>query len=502
MSVLKDLLEKRDAAQQSLEELVRNPDGTDRELTGEQEERTASLLKNIDELDARIDEESQLEERRQRLAKAHGLLNSRMADVEVIHQPAMYGPESPHSHYADMAYAQILPEFDPRGAEARSRLREWSHQVEREVALGTKEGRSAEKQILANYRTGPTTPQAAVAEARRRGLASIEEKRTGITTGGGATATASGGGAAFVSPVFYLTEYAPYREFGRAFADQCTKQPLPDYGMDVYIPAVTGPAKVTNSYTESAAVTELDPTAGYLSVQLSILAGQVTVSQALLDRAGPGFSFDRMIFDQLNRDYAPKLDSLVLAAALSSPATTTYTASSFQVSQAGNPGPANGSFYSKVSSAKASMRTTAGTVLNPTHLFVQPSRWELIAAFGDSTARPLVVPDYAGPWNAAAAGSSDGDVGIEGNTGYRFNGLRAFTDANIPTPGTGADQAIVGDLSEVHVFEGTPVTRAVPQTLAGNLQVLLQLYNYAGAIVRYPNAINAISGTGMAGITF
>lgn len=497
MSALKELVERRDASQKDLEELVRNPDGTDRELTGDQEVRTAQLLKDIDELDQRIDEESQLEERRQKLSKARGLLTIR-SDVSVLEESAMYGPNSRHSHYADYCASQMYDEMHPRGIAARSRLREWSHQVEREVALGSKEGRSAERQIMSNVREAGINPHEAVREARSRGRASLEEKRTGITTGGGATASAAGGGgAAFVSPVFYLTEYAPYREFGRAFADQVTKQPLPDYGMDVYIPAVTGPAGIA-AQTEGSGVQETDPTAGYLSAQIATLAGQVTVSQQLLDRAGPGFAFDRMIFDQLNRDYAPKLDNKVLTTALSGAGAISYTGTFAVTATSG----ATNSLYSKISAAKVAIRTTAGTVLNPTHVFFQPSRWEYVVAWGDASARPIVVPDYAGPFNAAAAGSDDGDSGIEGNTGYRINGLRAFSDANIPVPGSGADQVIVGDLSEVHLFEGQPVTRAVPQTLANNLQVLLQLYNYVAVIVRYPLAIQAISGTALAGITF
>src|SRR6185437_5356867 len=103
---------------------------------------------------------------------------------------------------------------------------------------------------------------------------------------------------------------------------------------------------------------------------------------------------------------------------------------------------------------------------------------------------------------AIAAGNQSGDYDIEGSTGYRLNGLGIFEDANIPTPTAGADQAIIGALNQVYVFEGTPVTRAVPQTLANQLSVLLQLYSYTTTIVRYPTAVQTIAGTGMSTVSF
>jgi hypothetical protein len=115
---------------------------------------------------------------------------------------------------------------------------------------------------------------------------------------------------------------------------------------------------------------------------------------------------------------------------------------------------------------------------------------------------PLIVPLANGPFNAFATGNQDGFVPYEGNTGYKLLGLPISKDLNIPTPGAGADQAIVGNLDEVWAFEGPLVPRVVPQTLAPNLAVLLQLYSYGTAIVRYPLAVQAISGIGMATIAF
>ena len=187
------------------------------------------------------------------------------------------------------------------------------------------------------------------------------------------SAGASSGGS-FVTPVYFVSEYAPYRLPGRAFIDQCNTQPLPDYGMTVYLPQVQSDAAVATQESapgtnENAAVTETDPTAGYLSANLITKAGQVTVSQQLLDRAGPNFAFDRLVFDQLTRDYNAAADTYVLTQALSTAASTAYNGSAFVLTSGTETA---GSFYQKIAGAKAAIRTTSGTIMDPTHLFLEP----------------------------------------------------------------------------------------------------------------------------------
>ena len=238
--------------------------------------------------------------------------------------------------------------------------------------------------------------------------------------------------------------------------------------MEVYIPFVSGPAGVAQQNTENTGVQETDPTFGFKAGALTTQSGQVIVSQQLLDRSGPNFNFDTMIFDQLMRDYTPKVDTYALTQALAGAGSQPWTGSSGAFDLTTTSGA--GGFYGQVSKAKAAIRTTAGTVLNASHIFVSPQIWEYIAATADSTGRPLVAPDYAGVFNAAAAGSNDGDVGIEGVTGYRLAGLPVYTDGNIPSIGTTSEsQAIVGDLAEVYVYEGNVVPRVIPQTYANQL---------------------------------
>ena len=493
MSALQKLIEERDKAQADYDEFVNPLIESGEALTEDQEKRRADLRSAITSLDARIDEVHAQEKRAAQLAEIRkGIVPAPSAPAVEVNEPTVYGKGSPHSYFLDLVHAS-LP-LDPANGEARERLIRASHEAAVEmVSNKDAEKRNRIRSVIAEEqrRAGQDNVREALKRAEALGATGRSELRTGMDT------TGTSGGS-FATPIYFVNEYAPYREAGRAFADACNKQDLPAYGMTVYIPHVTGPAAVASQASQNTGVQETDPTAAYLSGNLTTLAGQVTVSQQLLDRVGPGFQFDRLVFDQLNRDYAPKLDANVLAAALSGAGSVPYTASAFSLNVANG----TGGFYSKVSGAKAAIRKGAGTFLRPSHLFLDPSRWEFISGWADGQARPVVVPGYAGVMNAVAGGSADGDDSIDGPTGYRLNGLPVFTDANIPAPTAGADQAIVGDLQEVYVFEGTPVPRVLPQTLAGNLSVLLQLYSYTTTIVRYPIGVQSISGTGMAAISF
>jgi len=512
LNPLKALLAKRDSAGQELEGILRDPEtGEEREsLSDEQESRSTELLGEIKELDSEIERVSAEVRNQKMIVEARKLVTGGVAaDVSVEDEPMVYGPGSPNSFYADFITLDRRTAIDPRYRGAQERMLKWSDQVEREIASATAFGKDAERQLREIYRDSSVEfTHNVMAEVRQRGKLARELKdgveSRAVTTGGGATASAAGGGAAsFVTPIF-ATPYIPYREYGRAFADQCFKAPLPDYGMAIYKPQVTGPAGVAQ-FTEAGVVTEVDPSAGYAVATLAIFAGEVTLSQVVLDRMAPDYRFDVMCEDQLKRDYDPKFDKYVLAQALANATSQAWTGNGgvFTLTPPSGSLPGSGGFYGQVSKAKAAMRKLIGTVLNPTHLFLDPARYEFIAAWSDAQGRPVVVPDYAGPFNALA-NSGNGDAGIEGYTGTRFNGLPVFTDANLPTTGgtLNYDQALIGCLAEVEVYEGNAINRVLPQTLATNLETILQRYSYATVLVNYNGAVTSINGSGMSAINY
>jgi hypothetical protein len=254
MSALKELVktsdevaERRNKAVQELDELrdsLKQEDGEDRVLTADEEKRSDELISQLDEadseldeLDKRVKEENKKERRSRRIAEARDLIKPADSGggVKVVDEPMVYGEGSPHSYIADLCRRSWINNVGSDSG-ATDRLIQWSHQVEREYAQRSKFGKTAELQLRETDRAlGATSLQMRMKEYEQRGRTALEDKepelRTGIATGGGATGSASGGGgAAFVTPVFFVKDYAPYREYGRAFIDQCNMQPLPDYG--------------------------------------------------------------------------------------------------------------------------------------------------------------------------------------------------------------------------------------------------------------------------------
>jgi hypothetical protein len=484
-------------------------------VTDAEDARCNALLTDLGQLEERIKEEKEFRGKHDRLAEARAELRGGSVSthdgvrVSVKGEPMVYGNGAPNSHYADMITLTRRSVVDPGYIAAQQRMFQWSNQVEHEVADGSKFGQVAERQLREVYRNeNPAQAQQVMMEVRSRGAVAgdLKAESRAIQTGGGTTASAAGGGAAaFVTPIFGKP-YIPYREYGRAFADVCFKGDLPDYGLAIYKPVVTGPAGVsqqTEAQIASGGVTEVDPSAGYQVATLVIFSGQVTLTQAVLDRMAPDYRFDVMCEDQLKRDYDPKFDKYVLAQALANATSQNWPGKNPGFELVASTLPGSGGFYGQVGMAKATMRKLVGTVLNPSTLFMDPARYEYIAAWSDVNGRPVVVPDYAGPYNAMA-NSGDGDAGIEGYTGTRMNGLPVFTDANIPTTGGTAalDQALVSDLQEVEVYEGNAINRVLPQTLASNMETILQRYSYATVLVNYNAAVTSINGTGMSAITY
>jgi HK97 family phage major capsid protein len=375
----------------------------------------------------------------------------------------------------------------------------YAHEVAVHVGRNDKEGKRAKSQLRYQISRGRTEGQAQESIRRLEERGRVEGGTVEVRT---PMSTSLGFGGELVTPVYLEQDVVPYRHPGRAFADVCNRQPLPDYGMTVYLPYVASPAGIAAQGSQNSGIQETDPTTGYLSSNLTTEAGQVTLSQQLLDRAGPNFAFDLLVFDQLQRAYNPAIDAYLLTTALANAGAVTYTGTFALYPASGANPTTTSSFAGHVSQAKSAIRTTAGTFLNPTHLFLQPDRAEFMTSIPDTLGRPLIVSNPQGPFNAAGA-SPDGDYNVEGPAGFRFAGLPVYTDYNIPASSSGLDeQAVVLAADQVWYWEGTPVTRAVPQTLANDLSVLLQMYSYVGAIVPYPKAVQVISGTGLLNIVW
>ena len=115
------------------------------------------------------------------------------------------------------------------------------------------------------------------------------------------TGTTSTPAAGFTTPYYAVQSTALARTGQAVFLSQANHQTSPQYGLTVYLFRFTGPTQFANQ-TENAGVTKLDPTSSYLQANLVTIASQTTVSQQLIDRAGP-IGWDGLLTQQLHRDF-------------------------------------------------------------------------------------------------------------------------------------------------------------------------------------------------------
>jgi hypothetical protein len=454
----------------------------DNQLNDEQRSRIEAIDAEFGNLKLSIGEARSAQELDKQAEETRTATQTQPVAVKVTHEPAVYERDSRRSFVLDSWHAS---RDDSEAHEARQRLSAHQRQIDGLMANGAPEARQIEAVVRAEHRSNGDTADRAVNVMRERGAQAEQRDVTGVTT-------AAGSGGSFVPPVYLLSDYAPYRQAGRTFINAANSKPLPSYGMVINIPTVSNAATVTVHGTQNTSVSSTNLTTSNVTANVQSVIGQMVVSVEDMERQAYAGGFDEIVFDQLTRAYNVQADQIAITQALAGAGAIAYTSGSPTLQQ----------FYSKVAGAEASIRTAAGIFGNPTHMFLQPTRWGYLTVQFDASNRPVIVPNVAGPQNAVAAGSPTGNVGTEGDTGFWMLGLRVLQDANIPTPGTGADQAIVADMSSVLVMESGIRPFSFDQTYANQASVLLQVRGYLAATALYPLAVQSISGTGMATVTF
>jgi HK97 family phage major capsid protein len=328
-----------------------------------------------------------------------------------------------------------------------------------------------------------------------------------------ALSISQGAGGEFVPPLFQTLEWIAFMRAGRPLADCQNKQPLPDGTMNINIPKVVGGTAVgPQSGGENTPVLMQNLQTAYISLPVVLKAGGQLISLQLLERSP--IAFDQMAFKDLGKAYAQAVDVAVAAGngtnqfevigAGSADVVGILNTTGVQTVTWTQATPTLKGLYGQLGQAKADVFNTL--FLPSTHCFMSPTYWEFLASQFDSAGRPLVVPSYLGPFNAAATATDAGLNMGEGATGTRVFGLDTYADANLPQQlGVGSNQSVIlgGRFEENYLFESPVVTRVLPQTYGNQMSVLLQIYGYiAFTAARYANANFVISGTGLVTPTF
>lgn len=302
-------------------------------------------------------------------------------------------------------------------------------------------------------------------------------------------------GNTFAPPAWLVSDFVEYARPARVAASLVQQEVLPGGVSSINFPAISGGASVGVQATQNTAVSETDLVVTSVSSGITTIAGQQKVSLQLLKQSG--IPFDRVLLQDMARAYAAQLDAQVLNGSgqsgqlygLTNGTGVTYTSSAPAVYDGTT---SANSFYHIVNKAITAVRTTR--YADPDAILMHPRRWSWILSAGDTTNRPLVVPN--GPaFNQVGTADAMAPAGFAGT----FAGVKVYLDANIATTvATDQDQVFVIKSDDNWLFESAVETASFEATYANTGTVLFRTIGFAAFVQRYAASVQVIGGTGLA----
>lgn len=308
------------------------------------------------------------------------------------------------------------------------------------------------------------------------------------------TSTAGAGGE-FIPPMWLMDRWIPLLRSSRAIADSLTRLDLPAGAMSISLPKLSGGTATAIQASENAAVQETDATTTSVTANVRTIAGMQDLSTQLFEIPQPGL--DEILFRDLARDYATKLDVQVISGSgASGQLLGLRTVSGINAITYDDASPTAGEAFAALASALSSVTSafmTADTIA------MHPRRWAWLLSQRDTTGRPL----FNGDTNTMGTGTRVESDGAAGN----LLGLRVILDPNLPTnigAATNQDVILVYDSTQIFLWEeGAPRTRVFEDIGSGTLTVRLRVHGYVALMAnRLPTSISAINGTGLVAPVF
>ena len=413
-----------------------------RDITDVETANVAALAKEIEKLDERIAQVTDIETRKAAAAElARKVDGSKVETREasparVTREARTYSPESSNSFIRDAFSAQILGDYDARERLAR-------HQQEERI-----------------------------------------EKRD----------VTSANFAGLVVPQFLTDLASPFARAGRPMMDASRKHTLPAQGLTLSISKVTT-GSATAVQTEGSAVQETNIDDTKLDITVNTIAGQQNVSRQAIER---GTGIDALVMADLVSAYHQKLDQTYVttdAASLTNVITQviTYTDAS----------PTVGELYPKILDGVQRIQTNY--FAGPNFILMHPRRLAFILAAVDDAKRPLAVPTSNGPQNVFAVGNGAVQYGNSGYTIAGLPVITDANVTTTNGAGSNEDVIIIGNLQESHLWESanSPFMLRFEDVKSAELEVKVVVYGYSAYTAnRYPNAFALIGGTGLVTPTF
>ncbi|MCV7174929.1 phage major capsid protein [Mycolicibacterium sphagni] len=315
--------------------------------------------------------------------------------------------------------------------------------------------------------------------------------------------TTDGTGGYAVPPVWLMDQFIELARPGRAFANLVQRQPLPSGTDSLNIPKLTGGSTVAVQNGDNTAPSETDMEDSFVNAPVRTIAGAQSLAVQLIDQSP--VAFDDMVFRDLTAAHAGTTNSqVILGSGTAGQILGVHnTAGIGSVTPTADADALDATLvFRSIANAIQKVHTTR--FLPPEVIVMHPTRWGWLTAQVDGQGRPLFPPTASNPQNASGILEAVASQQVVGT----LQGLPVVTDPGIPTnlggSGTvvGTEDAIyVARTSDLVLWESGIRARALPETKAGTLTVLLQIYSYlAFTAARYPQSVVEI--TGLPAITF
>ena len=440
---LSSLHEKRNQKADLIDSTLNRAAEEDRDISEVEAANIGALAKEIEKLDERIAQVTDIETRKVAAAelarKVEGdkVETRQVGGWKVNKEERTYRPNGEHSFIRDAFAAQVLGDFDARERIAR-------HSQEEKI------------------------------EKRDVGTAAF---------------------AGLVVPQFLTDLAAPFARAGRPFMDVSRKHALPASGMVLSISKVTT-GSATAVQTQGSAVQETDMDDTKLDVDVVTIAGQQNVSRQALER---GTGIDSLVMADLVAAYHTNLDKLNVDTSA-----TSLTATISQVVTFTSGSPTVAELYPKIMDGIQRIQTNY--FAGPNFILMHPRRLAFILAALDQNDRPLALPTSNGPQNAFSVGDGSVQYGNSGYTIAGLPVITDANVRTNNGVGTNEDVIIIGNTQESHLWEtsgGSPFMLRFEDVKSAELEVKMVVYGYSAYTAnRYPNAFALIGGTGLVAPTF
>ena len=438
-SFLSRLHEQRSQKADLIDATLNRAAEENRDISEIETANVAALAKEIEKLDERIAQVTDIETRKAAAAElARKVDGSKVekrdaAPARITREERTYRPDGEFSFVRDAFAAQILGDFDARERIAR-------HQQEERI------------------------------EKRDVGTAAF---------------------AGLVVPQFLTDLAAPFARAGRPYADRARRHALPAQGMTLSISKVTTGTAVAEQ-TEGSAVQETNMDDTKLDISVKTIAGQQNVSRQALER---GTGIDSLVMADLVSAYHTKLDAEFVANLEGDGDTNSVTFTSAS--------PTVAEFYPKLLDAIQKIQTNYFGGPNFIIMHPRRLAWVLSALDNSDRPLAVPAPNGPQNAVAVGSGSvqyGNSGYSIAGLPVITDANLRTDLSAGANQDGVYVGNLQEAHLWE---SAGSPFMLRFEDVKSAELEVKMVVYGYSAYTHnRYPKAFSRINGTGLVTPTF